>query len=140
MSLPSRSMLRVVGQWTSLCARPPRPVRVPDHACTPIAVVLALLALVLRTPVGTAADTNAVPNIFESPVPPVAECKIDQLVFTELARLKIQPVLCSDAVFVRRICLDVIGTLPTAQEARAFLQDTSPNKRRVLIERLLGCD
>ena len=27
--------------------------------------------------------------------------------------------LCSDAVFLRRVYLDVIGTLPTAQEAQA---------------------
>ncbi len=51
----------------------------------------------------------------------------------------IQPVRCSDAVFVRRAYLDVIGTLPTAQEARDFIQDAdAKNKRRLLIERLLG--
>jgi hypothetical protein len=40
-------------------------------------------------------------------------------------------------VFVRRVYLDVIGTIPTAEQARAFLRDTDPNKRRVLIDRLL---
>ena len=58
--------------------------------------------------------------------------------FAELTRLKVHAVLCSDAVFVRRAYLDVIGTLPTAKEARDFIQDPDTrNKRRLLIERLL---
>lgn len=44
---------------------------------------------------------------------------------------------CSDAVFARRVYLDVIGTLPTADEARSFLEDRSPDKRRQLIDQLL---
>jgi hypothetical protein len=55
--------------------------------------------------------------------------------------LDIQPVLCSDAVFVRRAYLDVIGTLPTAEEAREFIRDPdTKNKRRALIDRLLERD
>ena len=51
------------------------------------------------------------------------------------------PCLCSDAVFVRRAYLDVIGTLPTAKEARDFIQDPdTKNKRRLLIDRLLERD
>ena len=45
--------------------------------------------------------------------------------------------LCSDAVFVRRAHLDVIGTLPTAQEARDFIQNKNANKRLVLVNQLL---
>jgi hypothetical protein len=58
-----------------------------------------------------------------------------------LSKFGIQPALCSDAVFVRRAYLDVIGTLPTAKEAREFIQgpDTK-NKRRLLIDRLLERD
>jgi len=40
-------------------------------------------------------------------------------------------------VFIRRAYLDVIGTLPTAQEVRTFLADQDPNKRSILIDRLL---
>jgi hypothetical protein len=80
-------------------------------------------------------------NVFESPVPPKAQNRIDQLVFADLARLNIEPVLCSDAVFVRRAYLDVIGALPTAKEARQFIEDVdTPNKRRVLIDQLLARD
>lgn len=64
---------------------------------------------------------------------------IDKLVFARLGRLGIKPAnVCSDAVFLRRVYLDVIGTLPTAREARDFIRDTSPSKRRVLIDRMLG--
>ena len=40
-------------------------------------------------------------------------------------------------MFVRRVYLDVIGTLPTADEARQFLADRNPKKRRALVDRLL---
>ena len=50
----------------------------------------------------------------------------------------IQPAaVCSDSVFVRRAYLDVIGTLPTAQEAKEFISDQNPKKRKILIDRLL---
>jgi hypothetical protein len=75
---------------------------------------------------------------YESTADLTSQGKIDKLVFARLKQLDIAPApLCSDAVFVRRVYLDVIGTLPSAQEARAFLQDKDPNKRSILIDRLL---
>jgi hypothetical protein len=63
---------------------------------------------------------------------------IDQAVFARLKQIAIEPApLCSDAVFVRRAFVDVIGTLPTAAETRQFLQDRTAEKRRVLIDELL---
>ena len=44
----------------------------------------------------------------------------------------------SDAEFLRRITLDLTGTIPTADEACAFLKDATPNKRAILIDRLLA--
>lgn len=44
----------------------------------------------------------------------------------------------SDAEFLRRISLDLTGSIPTTVETRAFLQDPSPNKRQTLIDRLLN--
>lgn len=43
-----------------------------------------------------------------------------------------------DSEFVRRIYLDLAGRIPTADEVRAFLNDTSENKRAALIDRLLA--
>jgi hypothetical protein len=88
----------------------------------------------------TAAKPKAEGNLFESTEPARAENQIDQLVFNKLATLGAKPVLCSDAVFVRRAFLDVIGTVPTAAEAREFIQDTDKNKRRKLIDKLLERD
>ncbi len=78
---------------------------------------------------------------FETTTAATARNGIDDLVFARLKRLGIQPArTCSDAVFVRRAFLDTIGTLPTAEEARAFIENRSPDKRNALVDRLLERD
>ncbi|MDP7016973.1 MAG: DUF1549 and DUF1553 domain-containing protein [Pirellulaceae bacterium] len=63
---------------------------------------------------------------------------IDTLVHAKLRKLNIVPSgRSSDAEFLRRIYLDVIGTLPTAAEARRFLDDQRPDKRDMLVSELL---
>jgi len=47
---------------------------------------------------------------------------------------------CSDAVFIRRVYLDAIGTLPLPRDVDAFLRDTNPNKRARLVDELLDRD
>jgi hypothetical protein len=42
-----------------------------------------------------------------------------------------------DAKFLRRVHLDIIGRLPTPPEVRAFLADSSPEKRTKLVDALL---
>lgn len=99
---------------------------------------LALAAVLLIATVGAAAPQQAGLSPFESSGALTPHGKIDELVFGRLKQLGIEPAnLCSDAVFVHRAYLDVIGTLPTAQEARTFLMDPDPNKRSALIDRLL---
>ena len=44
----------------------------------------------------------------------------------------------TDAEFLRRVTLDIVGRIPTVAEARAFLDDSTPGKRRALVERLLA--
>jgi hypothetical protein len=69
---------------------------------------------------------------------------IDDHVCAKLAALRIAPSApASDAEFVRRVFLDAIGTLPTADEVRAFLADGGTGsggaaKRARLIEQLLN--
>lgn len=48
--------------------------------------------------------------------------------------------VASDAEFLRRIYLDVTGVIPSALEARSFLNDKNANKRQELIDRLLAAD
>jgi uncharacterized protein DUF1553/uncharacterized protein DUF1549 len=89
---------------------------------------------------GTGTAREMVPT-FESAADLTPQSKIDEYVLNNLKRLGIPPAnLCSDGVFVRRVFLDVIGTLPTAQEAAQFLADRDPNKRSALIDRLLERD
>jgi hypothetical protein len=65
--------------------------------------------------------------------------RVDQLVAAaEPHFAKQAALLASDAEFVRRIYLDLTGTIPSSDAARAFLTDTAPDKRRVLIDRLLA--
>lgn len=45
--------------------------------------------------------------------------------------------ISSDEEFVRRIYLDLAGTIPTTEQTRTFLADSSPEKRTSLIDRLL---
>jgi hypothetical protein len=54
-------------------------------------------------------------------------------------REKITPAgSASDAVFLRRVFLDLVGVVPTYEEASAFLKDGDPQKRSRLIDRLLA--
>ena len=63
---------------------------------------------------------------------------IDELALKQLRRLNLKPSpVCSDEVFVRRVFVDTIGTLPSSTEVREFLADESANKRDRLIEGLL---
>ena len=64
---------------------------------------------------------------------------IDELTAAKWKKRGLTPSpLSDDATFIRRITIDLCGRLPTADEARSFLQETSSNKRPDLIERLLG--
>jgi hypothetical protein len=63
---------------------------------------------------------------------------VDRLVGHKLAKLGIEPSqLCTDTEFIRRVSLDMTGILPTSDAVREFLDDSSPDKREILIESLL---
>jgi hypothetical protein len=63
---------------------------------------------------------------------------VDELVVAKLRKLGIVPSeICTDAEFLRRVSLDVAGTLPTPEEVTAFLADKSTNKRAKKIDALL---
>ncbi|HET6423691.1 MAG TPA: DUF1549 domain-containing protein, partial [Planctomycetaceae bacterium] len=79
------------------------------------------------------------PRPTSSPVELAEKNFIDQHVATKLKQLRIPPSdPIDDGTFLRRASLDIIGTLPTAAEARTFLQDTAPDKRARLVESLLN--
>ena len=64
---------------------------------------------------------------------------IDREVFAKLRRLNVVPSdLSGDAEFLRRVTIDTIGSLPTPEEVRAFLNDKSADKRTKKIDELLS--
>lgn len=64
---------------------------------------------------------------------------IDRLAAAKFREVGLTPSpQCDDATFLRRAFLDVTGTLPTVEQARAFLDSAAPDKRTKLIDRLLG--
>jgi len=101
-------------------------------------VSLTLAALAVVAPVrGAPADDSPfqTQRAFEPSGP------LDRLMAKRLAAEGLRPaLLCSDAVFIRRAHLDLTGTLPTADEVRRFLGDTSPDKRLRLVDRLITSD
>ena len=63
---------------------------------------------------------------------------IDAEIKAAWQREKITPATrADDAMFLRRVHLDIVGTIPTAAEVRIFLKDADPQKRAKLIDRLL---
>ena len=95
-----------------------------------------------RVAKSSAAPARAGPlSIFESSIQPTAPNDIDRVVQRGLKRMDIEPARpCSDAVFLRRAFLDITGTLPTAEEAKFFLDERRPKKRGELIDHLLERD
>ncbi len=64
---------------------------------------------------------------------------VDEHASAKFRELGLEPSpLCDDATFVRRAFLDAVGTLPTAQQSREFIDSAEPNKRERLVDRLLG--
>ncbi len=94
----------------------------------PFSMIAAVLSASLTTAI-TAAETSA------------ASKQIDALVAKGLATQKLQPnPRADDETFLRRVYLDVVGRIPSQQEAVAFLQSKAPNKRAQLIDQLLASD
>ena len=98
---------------------------------------ISVVAAVFLTGIACAQDASP----YEAASWPIPANSVDAPVLAALQKHNLglrQP--CSDGVFIRRVFIDVIGTLPQPQEVQAFLQDTSPNKRAALIDSLLKRD
>src|SRR5438270_1394053 len=102
----------------------------PPHLQTRPACRVTLAAVLALGPLaGSLASARAEVPLHE---------RIDQLIAAGKPRFDSQAApAASDAEFMRRIYLDLIGTVPTITEARAFLGDAARDKRERLIDRLL---
>ena len=109
----------------------------PSQATFSIRQCLLGLLFVVAALSSALADDRVV-RPFECEATFVPANPIDEHVLTALSAQGIRPAnLCSDEVFVRRIHLDVAGTLPRPVEVRRFLQSRDPGKRAALIDTLL---
>ena len=80
----------------------------------------------------------AAPTQPDTTAPELAR-RIDAVIDAALSAAKVQPSpRSSDAEFLRRVWLDIVGVIPTADEAAGFLDSTDPNKRAKLIDKLLA--
>jgi len=84
----------------------------------------------------TVPSDNSVPDSYYAALP--QNNFIDGLVWDKLKKYGLKPSeTVDDATYLRRVSIDIIGRTPTVEEARAFLQDPSPNKRERLVDYLL---
>lgn len=70
---------------------------------------------------------------------PTLHQRVDTLIESGVPNYnKIAVPLADDAEFLRRVYLDLNGTIPTVEQAKTFLADKSPDKRTKLIDTLLA--
>lgn len=126
-------------------------MRMPPEGETLTAEQIAILARWIDEGAQWEAGFTFAPPIYEPPLkprrvelPPAVngrEHPIDRILDKYLAREKQpQPSAIDDALFLRRVSLDLVGLLPTPEERNAFLADKSPNKRTQLVQSLLDRD
>jgi hypothetical protein len=66
---------------------------------------------------------------------------IDRMIKAKLQDLKITPAGPSDSSeFLRRVSLDITGTIPSLEQVEKFLKDPSPDKREKLVDELLASE
>ena len=104
-----------------------------------LAGVLALGVLAMATGIGVAdesADGASSTSSWQS-----VTSKLDGIIDTKLAEEGVKPApRSSDSEFLRRLYLDLVGTVPTPEEVEAFVADRSRGKRAAKIEELLASD
>jgi len=87
----------------------------------------------------TVTSTSVVPGKLQDAIR--AARKIDELVAANYDKHSLSPnPLTTDSQFVRRIYLDITGTIPTYRQTRKFLGSKEEDKRSQLIDELLNSD
>jgi hypothetical protein len=99
---------------------------------------LLLLALTQRIPANPPAKPTDAKDLKPASDVELVAAKIDDLVAERWKANKVKSaLLADDAEFLRRVSLDLTGRIPRVAEVREFLNDSKPDKRQRLIERLL---
>ena len=92
-----------------------------------------------NTTVAKAKVASPVPGAGQKLTAPELAKHIDDQVAKRLAAENLTPSPRSDdSEFLRRVYLDLVRVIPSAEKVEAFLRDTDPNKRAKLIDELLN--
>lgn len=122
---PVEAQLPKQGKKLKKNAVAPVPTTAPTTEATPPAAPAKPLPTVVPAP--TTKDAAALARLIDA--------EIDK----KLTEAKIPAsAACSDEEFLRRAYLDITGVIPTAEKAKAFLDDPSPDKRARLLDELLA--
>jgi hypothetical protein len=104
-------------------------------------ILVAASATLTAAPRGTSTPQPAGSPVvapYELAVWPLNATVLDAKVQAELRGKNIMPANpCSDEVFIRRVYLDLLGTLPEPAEVKRFLQDKRLGRRTYLVDTLL---
>lgn len=128
-----------LGHSSSILPRGHFRIRVITMSCSVIHVERHLIRCLVRVLClfALAAVTAGECRAGESVAADLAK-RIDQQIDTRLSKEGVKAAeAADDAEFVRRIYLDLNGTVPTLEQVKRFLTDTNPDKRARLIDALL---
>jgi hypothetical protein len=122
-----------------------RPAALPEQGCTFKADPAAFLNAQSRAHEAINRRLKEFPRVAsarktaETPQAPLAHRNfVDDFILGKLEQQNIQPArISSDEEFVRRVYLDIIGRIPSAQTVKDFVANTDARKRDSLIEALL---
>lgn len=131
---PDESLLMEVFAPKADPHMPPKK-QLSDHEIAKVRTWIAALGTPAKNDVAKAAR----PEIPPASTDPTAA--IDHFLSAEWNAHGISPApVADDRTFVRRVYLDLAGRIPTREEASAFYNDPSPQKRVALVDRLLASD
>jgi len=104
-----------------------------------IAGVIAVACLVSGLSIFAGERTPVEP--YETAAWPIAPNRLDAVIMPLMQKAGLALNLpCSDVVFIRRVFLDVLGTMPEPDEVANFLADTRSDKRAILVDSLFDRD
>jgi hypothetical protein len=145
---PGNSAASLIIQRTNGTHAPRMPLGAPPLSPQELAMLSAWIDGGARaTPTSAPAKAKwEAPLALGSPTVPAVvwsawQSPLDRFVAESLRKHGVaEPGLVTDAVFARRVYLDVTGLLPTPSELQAFLADKRSDKRGRLVETLLGAN
>ena len=80
-------------------------------------------------------------NVYLKKAPPQALSPLDHFLYNIWEKEKISPAMeASDAVMVRRLYIDLVGRVPTPEEALLYINDKNPDKQPQLVKKLLDSE